>query len=142
MLGHGAHPDPAGQLAQPCAPLQSAGVVVVAYLLNTEAIRRATPASGPSWSRRAAWSPRPTPAGCTRPQPWCDATPTWRRTLREDYGEDYGVDAGVVPNGVDVERFASASAGRALAARYTWQASARRHLEVYAGVTAAKVFST
>ena len=34
------------------------------------------------------------------------------------------------------------SAGRALAARYTWQASARRHLEVYAGVTAAQALST
>ena len=36
VLGHGAHPDPAGQLAQSCALLQAAGVVVVAYLLGTE----------------------------------------------------------------------------------------------------------
>ena len=36
VLGHGAHPDPAGQLAPSCALLQTAGVVVVAYLLGTE----------------------------------------------------------------------------------------------------------
>lgn len=36
VLGHGAHPDPAGQLAEACAALRNAGVVVVAYLLGTE----------------------------------------------------------------------------------------------------------
>ena len=36
VLGHGAHPDPAGQLAQACVEVTAAGVVVVAYLLGTE----------------------------------------------------------------------------------------------------------
>ena len=36
VLGHGAHADPAGQLAESCTLLQAAGVVVVAYLLGTE----------------------------------------------------------------------------------------------------------
>lgn len=36
VLGHGAHPDPAGQLAGACAALSAVGVVVVAYLLGTE----------------------------------------------------------------------------------------------------------
>lgn len=36
VLGHGAHPDPAGQLAPACAEVTAAGVVVVAYLLGTE----------------------------------------------------------------------------------------------------------
>ncbi len=36
VLGHGAHPDPAGQLAQACADVIAAGIVVVAYVLGTD----------------------------------------------------------------------------------------------------------
>ena len=36
VLGYGAHPDPAGQLAQACAEVTAAGIVVVAYLLGTD----------------------------------------------------------------------------------------------------------
>ena len=36
VLGHGSHPDPAGQLAPTCAEIRSRGAQVVAYVLGTD----------------------------------------------------------------------------------------------------------
>jgi FdrA protein len=36
VLGHGAHPDPAGVLAPACAEVRARGPQVVAYVLGTE----------------------------------------------------------------------------------------------------------
>jgi glycosyltransferase-like protein len=52
----------------------------------------------------------------------------WRRTL----AEDYGVHADVVPNGVDVERYCSASPGRAAELR-RWAGAADRPLLLSVG---------
>jgi FdrA protein len=37
VLGHGSHPDPAGEIAATCADLVARGVAVVAYVLGTRA---------------------------------------------------------------------------------------------------------
>jgi len=37
VLGHGSHPDPAGEIASTCADLVASGAAVVAYVLGTQA---------------------------------------------------------------------------------------------------------
>ena len=64
VLGHGAHADPAGELAPVCAEIiADGGPRVVVYVLGTEQDPQGYDgAAGSAGRRRAAWSPRRPPA--------------------------------------------------------------------------------